>query len=91
MSKKKAVALTYKDNYNTPVVTAMGIGQIAENIIKLAEDSDIPVIENTELTEKLSKIPPSSEIPPELYEAVAEIIAFIYYIDSNSSLKDITD
>lgn len=87
MNKKKAVALRYNDDFKSPVVTAMGIGQIAENIIKQAEGSDVPIIEDIDLAEKLSKLPINNEIPTELYEAVAEIIAFIYFVDRNSSKK----
>lgn len=84
MNKKKAVALRYNNDYKTPMVTAMGIGQIADNIIKQAEENDIPIIESIDLVDKLSALPVNNEIPPELYEAVAEIIAFIYFVDRNS-------
>lgn len=82
--KKTAVAIKYNDDYKTPKVTAMGFGQIAENILTVAENSSIPIIENEELANDLSRVDINTEIPPELYEAVAEIIAFIYYMDSKT-------
>lgn len=74
-----AVALHY-DGANAPTVTARGSGELAEQIIALAKAHDIPLQENAPLTELLAKLDLGTEIPPELYLAVAEVIAFAYLL-----------
>ncbi len=79
MKQKKAVALQYdKEKQNAPKVTAKGEGQIANNIIKIAKENDIPIQEDKDLVEMLSKVELNKEIPPNLYKAVAEVFSFIY-------------
>ncbi len=79
MKQKKAVALKYDNQtQNVPKVTAKGEGQIATNIIKIAKENDIPIQEDKDLVEMLSKIELNKEIPPNLYKAVAEVFSFIY-------------
>lgn len=79
--RKKAAALKYEYNNEAPVVTAAGMGKIADNIIEKAKDNDVPVVYNKELTDLLCNVDVGSEIPDELYEAVAHIIAFVTDID----------
>lgn len=75
---KKAAALKY-DKYNdVPIVTASGMGYVAEEIIERANKSDIPVVLNPELAESLSRLSLGEEIPEELYDVVACILAYIY-------------
>ena len=79
MKQKKAVALKYDSEVqNAPKVTAKGEGQIASNIIKIAQENDIPIQEDKDLVEMLSKIELDKEIPANLYKAVAEVFSFIY-------------
>ncbi len=79
MKNKKAVALKYeKGKDNAPKVVAKGKGKVAENIIKIAKENNIHIEENPELVELLSTLEIYEEIPPSLYMAVAEILAFIY-------------
>ena len=76
---KKAVALRYdfqKDK--APVLVAKGRGSIAEEIIKVAKENNVPVVENEALVEALIKLDFYEEIPPELYEAVAEILVYVF-------------
>ncbi|TZE83338.1 flagellar biosynthesis protein FlhB [Calorimonas adulescens] len=75
-----AVALMYDElKNNAPVVVGKGINDIALRIKKVAEENRIPVVENIELAHLLyDKTEIGSEIPPELYKAVAEILAFVY-------------
>lgn len=84
MKRKKAAALKYDNVFTSPTVTAIGFGEIADRIIKEAEKNNVPIIENTGLTENLTKLPIGQNIPIELYEAVAEIIAFIYSLDNGN-------
>lgn len=80
MSKvKKALALGWKkDQDNAPKVMASGSGEIANKIIKLAHENGIPIKEDEDLCEVLSKLELGEEIPPAMYKAVAEVFSFIY-------------
>jgi len=79
---RRAVALKYnaKDDI-APKVTSVGAGGIAEKIIKLAIENNIPIYKDPALVRQLSRINYLEEIPDELFPAVAEILAFIYTID----------
>ena len=74
-----AVALHY-DEEHAPKVTAKGAGDLAEQILAVARAHDIPLQENPELVRVLSHLELGQEIPPALYLAVAEIIAFAYML-----------
>ena len=74
-----AVALKY-DGENAPRLTAKGRGQLADRILTLADEHDIPLHEDAELAALLSQIPLGDEIPEALYRAVAEVIAFAYLL-----------
>ncbi|WP_164930594.1 EscU/YscU/HrcU family type III secretion system export apparatus switch protein [Aquifex aeolicus] len=75
---KKAVALKYNpEEDRAPVIVAKGRGEVAEKIIKIAKEKGIPITEDENLVEALIKIDLYEEIPPELYEAVAKVIAFV--------------
>ena len=76
---KKAVAISYKpDTDQAPKVAAKGAGTIAEKILALAREHDVPIKEDPDLVEILAKLDVSQEIPPELYTVVAEILAFVH-------------
>jgi flagellar biosynthesis protein len=79
--RNKAAALKYEAGYEVPVVSAAGIGHIADRIIEKAEAGGIPVVENKELAELLTNVEVGDSIPYELYEAVAQIIAYVTDID----------
>ena len=77
-SKKKAAALRYNEFMdNAPKLVAKGQGVIAEKIIQLAREHNIPIIEDPLLVDSLIKLDLYEEIPPHLYEAVARIVAYI--------------
>ena len=81
---QKAVALKYdREKSNAPKVVASGKGEIANNIIKLAQEHDIFIKKDADLVELLSKIEVNKEIPPMLYKAVAEVFSFIYKITND--------
>jgi flagellar biosynthesis protein len=78
---KKAVALRYDiDKEKAPRVTAKGQGLIAERIIKIAEENELPIKKDEDLVELLTKIEIDKEIPANLYKAVAEVFSFIYNV-----------
>ena len=86
VNKKKAVALGYnRSQDNAPKVLASGAGEIANKIISLAKEHDIPIKEDSDLIEILSKVEVDQEIPPNLYKAVAEIFSFLYKITNKKS------
>jgi flagellar biosynthesis protein len=74
-----AVALSYDEN-NAPKVTAKGENQMAERIMALAEENDVPLYPNAELATTLVQIPLGDEVPEQLYRAVAEVISFAYIL-----------
>ncbi|KTC94302.1 EscU/YscU/HrcU family type III secretion system export apparatus switch protein [Legionella erythra] len=76
----QAVALQY-DGESAPRVVAKGEGFIAEQIIKVAQENGIPLEKDPELTAMLSKVKLNDEIPPSLYLAVAQLLAFLYYLN----------
>jgi len=74
-----AVALKYNDNEDTaPRVTAKGFGLMAEQIRELAAKSGVPIRKDSDLVELLAQIDVDREIPPQLYAAVAEVLAMVY-------------
>lgn len=82
-TKKKlllACALQYRKDKNLPVIIAHGKGQIAQKMVELAREYNIPIVpEEVEgFVETLQKIPLNQEIPPELYMAIARIYAYLY-------------
>ena len=79
--RQHAVALQYKDGDRTPHVVATGAGYIAQRIIALAREHDVPVHEDDNLVDILSRLDVGYEIPPETYRVVAEILAFLYRTD----------
>ena len=85
---KKAVALKYKSGQdNAPKVTAKGTGLIAEKIIAVARQQGIPVKDDPNLIEVLSRLDLDQEIPPELYVVVAELLAFVYSLNRKKGSK----
>jgi len=79
--RKKAAVLKYEFNSDAPIVTAAGMGHIAEKIIEKAEENKVPIVYNKELTDLLCNVDVGNEIPTELYESVAHVIAFLTDID----------
>ncbi len=76
---KTAVALRYTGD-SAPRLTAKGKGDIADQIIALANEHGIPLHDDAGLAEVLSTIELGDEIPPALYVAVAEVLAFAYRV-----------
>ncbi len=72
-----AIALGYEMGDNAPVVLATGRGLIAEKIIEVAREHDVPLEVDPMLAQALSSIELGEEIPEQLYVAVAEVIGFV--------------
>ncbi|HAZ7572321.1 EscU/YscU/HrcU family type III secretion system export apparatus switch protein [Legionella sp. PATHC032] len=86
MKRKKPIAIALRyDGKSPPKVTAKGEGLVAQQIINTAKEYGIPLEQNAELTALLSQVRLNEEIPKALYLAVAQILAFLYYIDGKKS------
>lgn len=75
----KAVALEYGLN-PAPVVVARGEGELAQTIIRRAQEQGIWVAQDAQLVALLSRVELEQEIPPELYTAVAVILSWVYWL-----------
>ena len=81
-SLKKAVALQYEPSlWKAPLVTAKGQGFIAEKIIALARKHHIPLKDDPDLVEILSRLELDEQIPPAMYPVVAELLAFVCHLN----------
>ncbi len=81
----KAVALKYdRKKDNGPRVIAKGRGEIAKKIIEVAQAHNVPLVEEKNLIQILEALDLETEIPPELYRAVAEVLAFIYRLNNSA-------
>jgi len=78
-SSQKAVALKYDGNEASPVIVASGLGYMAEKMVELANENNVPVFEDTSLTTVLSQLELGSAIPDNLYKAVVDI--YVYFLN----------
>ncbi len=79
---KIAAAIKYDVNQNAaPKIVATGKGSIAEEIIRLAEENEVPLYQDPALAKLLSSLELETEIPPDLYTLVAEVLAFVYKLE----------
>lgn len=74
---RQAIALKY-DGTHAPTLTAKGDEELAEEILKIARDYEVPIYENAELVRLLARMELGESIPEELYRTIAEIIAFAW-------------
>lgn len=81
-----AVAVKYDASRgDAPYVTAKGQNLIAANIKRIATENDVPIVENKPLARALhAQVEIGEFIPPELYEATAEVLAYVFRLRSNS-------
>ncbi|WP_415056228.1 EscU/YscU/HrcU family type III secretion system export apparatus switch protein [Halopseudomonas sp.] len=78
-NNREAIALVY-DGDKSPTLTAKGEGDLAEQIIQLAMEYEVPIYENAELAKVLARLELGDQIPEALYRTIAEIIAFAWYL-----------
>ena len=78
---KKAAALSYEQGEEAPKIIALGKGETALKIIETAKENDLPIFENSGLVETLLQLEIGRQIPPELYNVVAEILVYVSRID----------
>jgi flagellar biosynthesis protein len=85
---QSAVALAYQTGDLAPKVVARGRGLIAEQIVERAREHGVFVHESKELVALLMQVDLDSHIPPALYRAVAELLAWLYHIDAAKHAGD---
>ena len=80
-----AVAIKYQFGADgeAPRIIASGRGLIAHRIIEIARENQVPVSEEKVLAEALAKVPVGIEVPKELWEAMAEVLAHLYRLDGS--------
>lgn len=78
-TKREAIALLY-DGDQAPTLTAKGEGDLADQIIQLAMEYEVPIYQNADLARMLARMELGDSIPEELYRTIAEIIAFAWYL-----------
>lgn len=82
---REAVALAYRQTDAAPRVVARGKGLVAEEIIAKAREHGIYVHESPELVALLTQVDIDEHIPPQLYLAVAELLAWLYRLENGDS------
>lgn len=91
---RQAIALAY-DGRNAPNLTAKGDDALAEAILALARQHEVPIYENADLVRLLARLELGDAIPEALYRSIAEIIAFAWYLkgkcpDAPETERDVT-
>jgi flagellar biosynthesis protein len=84
----RAAAISYDPGENdVPILAAFGEGNLARKIVSVARESGIPILPDPSLASMLSKISVGDEISPEMYEAVAKVLAFVSEVDRSYGEK----
>ncbi|WP_339800197.1 EscU/YscU/HrcU family type III secretion system export apparatus switch protein [uncultured Marinobacter sp.] len=81
--RETAVALKY-DGSRAPTVAASGMDEIAQEIIRIAREHEVPLYENAELAGILARLDLDEEIPETLYRVIAEILAFAFSLQGRT-------
>ena len=86
--REQAVAVKYdRLTMRAPQVTAKGEDFIARKIIELAQEAEVPIVEDAALVSALISLELGDEIPSELYEVVARVLVWVYKLDREAGLK----
>ena len=87
-TRRQAAALRYEPKQDrAPKLIAKGQGALAEKLLEIARQHDIPIRHDKNLLEILSRLDLNEEIPAEVYQVVAEILAFIYRLSNRQLAK----
>ena len=80
-----AIALRYTpETGSAPKIVAKGEGFVAEEILRIARESDVPLRQDPALAGALATLDIGAQIPPELFRAVAEVLAFVYKMNGKA-------
>ena len=80
--RPSAIALSHADKRRAPLVVAKGYGAVADSIVRRARENGLYVHESPELVKLLMQVSLDDEIPPQLYLAVAQVLAWLYRLES---------
>jgi flagellar biosynthesis protein len=83
--RPSAVALSYAAKDKAPIVVAKGYGAVAESIVQRARESGLYVHASPDLVKLLMHVDLDEQIPPQLYLAVAELLAWLYRLETDSA------
>ena len=81
--RRTAIALAYGANDTAPRVVAKGYGLLAETIVRTAHEHGLYVHESPELVSLLMQVDLDQRIPAQLYQAVAELLAWLYKLEAS--------
>jgi flagellar biosynthesis protein len=83
--QKQVVALRYEPKKDrAPRIAGKGRGHVAEKLLELARQHNIPIRQDKNLLQILSHLDLHQEVPPDVYQAVAEILAFVYRLSNRT-------
>jgi flagellar biosynthesis protein len=85
--RRRATALRYEEGQHAPTVTATGAGLVADRIIAAAREAGVPVRHDPALAEALATLDLGDDVPPALWTAVAETLAWAYLLDAQASSR----
>ncbi|MNE64985.1 Flagellar biosynthetic protein FlhB [compost metagenome] len=86
---RQAIALAY-DGQNAPTLSAKGDDELAEAILAIAREYEVPIYENADLVRLLARLELGEAIPEALYRTIAEIITFAWYLKGKSPAVEAT-
>ncbi len=81
---RKAVALDYNPGQEAPVIVAKGRGELAERIVRIAEENGVTIVNRGSVAERLYLFDPGTLIPEDLYEVIAQLYAYLINVDEAS-------
>jgi flagellar biosynthesis protein len=87
MKQKKGVAVGYSPGKRAPEILAVAKGFLVDKLLQIARENGITIYEDPDLTEILSYLKPGSEIPEHLFQAMAEVLAYCYAVNSKFKSK----
>lgn len=82
--RPSAVAISYAAKDKAPIVVAKGYGTVADAIVQRARDSGLYVHASPDMVKLLMHVDLDAQIPPQLYAAVAEVLAWLYQLEAGS-------
>ena len=87
--REHVLAVKYGSADELPRIIAAGAGDVARQILELAEEYKLPIQEESELASMLAKLPPRACLSEESYKLAAEILSFLFFVDKK--LQNNTD
>ncbi len=85
--EKKAAAIEYGGKDSIPGIVAAGKGKLAEKLLEIAREHHVTIYEDNDLAQVLSQMQPGTEIPQDLFAAMAEVLAYCYRVNESFRQK----